>query len=73
LKPENIVFDQNFDIKLIDFGLSQNFPRLKSIQNWKRCGTEDFAAPELYSSDPYDIKKIDLFALAVITFIMLTG
>ena len=44
-----------------------------SMKSWKRCGTEEFAAPELYGSNPYDIKKVDMFALAVITFIMLTG
>lgn len=67
LKLENIILidsEENFEIKLIDFGLVQSFndkdPSL-------RKGTIEYMAPELLGTEDYDY-RIDLYALGVIIY-----
>jgi len=73
LKLENILLtstDDNFDIKLLDFGLS------KIIGPTEFCkepyGTIAYVSPEILLDQPYN-KSTDLWSLGVITYLLLCG
>jgi serine/threonine protein kinase len=59
-------------IKVTDFGLSRfidlDAPTLKT-----RCGSEEYAAPELIMGQPYDGRQTDAWALGVVLFAILTS
>ena len=59
-------------IKLIDFGFATYIPQGKDnlLSDW--VGTPAYAAPELIVHDDYD-EKVDIWAIGVIMFNMLTG
>ena len=60
-------------IKLADFGLATRFDPTASHLLTQRCGSEEYAAPELIMGQPYDGRQTDIWALGVILFGMLTG
>ncbi|KAJ3145874.1 hypothetical protein HDU86_000601 [Geranomyces michiganensis] len=72
LKIENILVDSDAGVKVTDFGLAQRFepdgPPLTT-----RCGSEEYAAPELIQALPYDGRKIDVWALGIVLFTLLTN
>jgi len=75
LKPENLFLDENFNLKLADFGFAacvegrDGSGKLKSI-----LGTESYMAPELnIKAKGYHGIPIDLFSAGVILFIFMTG
>ena len=69
LKLENILVDNNFDLKICDFGFAtKNDHLLKEY-----LGTEKYAAPELFIKKPYDGFKADIFSLGVILFALNSG
>jgi serine/threonine protein kinase len=43
LKPENIVLDYKYNIKVIDFGLSNVYSRGETLKT--ACGSPCYAAP----------------------------
>ena len=71
LKPQNCLLDQNYNIKLADFGFTcplggtteQGF-------STTRLGTPQYMAPELWSDEGYQAFQADLFACGVILFLM---
>ncbi|CAI2367835.1 unnamed protein product [Moneuplotes crassus] len=67
LKPENILLDKDFNIKIADFGLAS----LKN-QNDSFKGSGNYMAPEILLSQKYSGKCVDLFALGVILFVMVS-
>lgn len=71
LKIENILVDENDNIRIIDFGLS-NFYDNKSLLS-TFCGSLYFAAPELLMSQRYQGPEIDVWSLGVILYVMLCG
>ena len=78
LKLENILIvssDQSPNgsiIKLTDFGLAK-FIDKSSPTLTTRCGSEEYAAPELISGKPYDGRKTDIWSLGVILYTLLVG
>ncbi|KAI5169346.1 serine/threonine protein kinase KIN1/2 [Pancytospora epiphaga] len=71
LKIENILIDQNDNVKIIDFGLS-NFYDNKVLLN-TFCGSLYFAAPELLLGQRYCGPEIDVWSLGVVLYVMLCG
>jgi len=77
LKPENILLASKVshtDVKISDFGLaklSRNFPerlpRATSI-----CGSDFYLAPEVIRQEEYG-REIDIWALGVIAYVLLSG
>ena len=70
LKPDNILVDANYDLKIADFGLAvdKNISKLKS-----KKGTKSYAPPEIYANKAFDGVKADLFSMGVILFVMTTA
>jgi len=70
LKLENILVDDNLDLKIADFG----FACYKSIDNLKSYrGTMTYMAPEIKEGKNYDGTQVDLFSTGVILFIIVQG
>ncbi|KAL4237520.1 hypothetical protein ACF0H5_002234 [Mactra antiquata] len=71
LKLENLLLDNNFNIKICDFG----FVKSNSMKELSRtyCGSKSYASPEILRGEPYDPKKADLWAMGVILYIFITG
>ncbi|XP_067046319.1 uncharacterized protein [Acropora muricata] len=72
LKPENIVCvsKDNWDIKLIDFGLAQELEpgeRMKALK-----GTPEFMAPEAVNFEVISLAT-DMWSVGVIAYILLSG
>ena len=74
LKLENFLFSDESntsDLKMIDFGLSKHF-NVGELQH-EHVGTPYTVAPEvLRSKDGYDA-KVDVWAIGVITYLLLSG
>ena len=77
LKPENIMFDKNGVVKIIDFGsvkiagIAEITPRdFDGGDNI--LGTLNYTAPEYHTAQRGTVKS-DLYSLAVITYEMLNG
>lgn len=67
LKSENFMVDDNFQIKLCDFGFSSKISSKQQLST--PCGTHYYKAPELWGSNlAYDGIKVDIFALGIILF-----
>lgn len=73
LKPDNILVDKDFKIKIIDFGLATFVDVPEYI--FKKCGTPGYIAPEVFK---YDVKnpatnynqQCDVFSAGCILFYM---
>jgi len=75
LKPDNLLFDRQFNLKMADFGFStclvnKNNPDQHKL--YTMLGTKGYMAPEIHERKPYVGSEVDLFACGVILFIMRT-
>ncbi|XP_068607828.1 NUAK family SNF1-like kinase 1 [Brachionichthys hirsutus] len=68
LKLENILLDQDLNVKLADFGLSNHFQRDSLLQTY--CGSPLYAAPEIVKGLPYQGPEVDCWALGVLLYAM---
>jgi 5'-AMP-activated protein kinase catalytic alpha subunit len=71
LKPENVLLDYKFNVKLIDFGLSNFYSKAETLRT--ACGSPCYAAPEMLSGASYDPTKIDIWSAGVILYAMCFG
>jgi serine/threonine protein kinase len=70
LKLENILIDENLNIKIADFG----FACYKSIDCLKSYrGTMTYMAPEIKEGKTYKGSQVDMFSMGVILFIIVQG
>jgi len=51
LKPENLLLDTNFNIKIVDFGLSNTSTSGQLLKT--ACGSPCYAAPEMIAGHKY--------------------
>jgi serine/threonine protein kinase len=76
LKLENVLLDKKMNVKLSDFGFTRELPFVqhgsKSLLS-EYCGTGAYMAPEIVKRTPYSGIKIDIWALGVMLYTMLTG
>lgn len=71
LKAENIMLDNNNNIRLIDFGLS-NFFTVQSPLLQTACGSPAYASPEMLKKNKYT-KAADIWSAGVLLYTMVTG
>ncbi|KAF7724607.1 hypothetical protein EC973_000851 [Apophysomyces ossiformis] len=76
LKLENILLHKddngNLRAKLTDFGLARVVDPT-SPQLTTRCGSEEYAAPEIVQSQVYDGRQTDTWSLGVVLYALLVG
>ena len=70
LKLENILIDEQMNLKVADFGFAcyKNVDNLKSYR-----GTMTYMAPEIKEGKTYNGYQVDLFSMGVILFIIVQG
>ncbi|XP_037911508.1 testis-specific serine/threonine-protein kinase 3-like isoform X1 [Hermetia illucens] len=76
IKCENLLFDKNYNIKLIDFGFARgnmkpngtNIPLSETY-----CGSYAYASPEVLKGIPYQPQYSDIWASGVVLFAMVFG
>ena len=67
IKPENIVLDKKFNLKIVDFGYAKPVDEIIST-GWG--GTYSYMPPEQLAGRPYTGANSDIWACAVSLFIM---
>ncbi|NXP07291.1 TSSK1 kinase, partial [Thinocorus orbignyianus] len=73
LKCENILLDEDLNVKLSDFGFSKPLTRDengKTILSRTFCGSAAYAAPEVLQGIPCDPRISDIWSLGVILYTM---
>ncbi|CAK90513.1 unnamed protein product (macronuclear) [Paramecium tetraurelia] len=75
LKLENLLLDQNFNLKVADFGLAAFLHPQNSVIGTKcmYCENLEYAAPESLQNIPYDGTKADIYSAGMILHILVTG
>ena len=69
LKMTNILLNEENEIKLIDFGFACDGFKEKSLF----CGTPSYMAPEILTKEKYNGRLVDIWALGVVLYKMVTG
>lgn len=69
LKLENVIYNKKGEVKLIDFGFAVHSKnKLRTF-----CGTPTYMAPEIVKKREYRGSKVDIWALGVLLYRMVTG
>lgn len=71
IKPENMLLTENKTLKLIDFGLSNQYN--KGIFLKTPCGSPCYAAPEMILGRKYKGSAIDIWSSGITLFAMVCG
>lgn len=71
LKSSNVLIDENWNVKLCDFGLSRIKSNKKNKKNNIRVGTPHWMAPEILKGDKYECES-DVYSFGILLWEMLT-
>ncbi|XP_065357453.1 testis-specific serine/threonine-protein kinase 1 [Calliphora vicina] len=76
IKCENLLLDENFNLKLIDFGFARKDTRTSDQQvilSKTFCGSYAYASPEILKGVAYDPFLSDIWACGVVCYAMIFG
>ncbi|KAH0886778.1 LOW QUALITY PROTEIN: hypothetical protein HID58_062874 [Brassica napus] len=74
LKLENLLLDDEGNVKVSDFGLSVVSEQLRQEKICQTfCGTPAYLAPEVLTRKGYDAAKADVWSCGVILFVLMAG
>jgi serine/threonine protein kinase len=73
IKQQNILIDENLNIKITDFSVSQSYEQYKEGQkfNLPLAGTSLYMSPEVLAKNEIDVEdcnKIDMFSLGILLY-----
>eukprot|EP01017_Pseudomicrothorax_dubius_P019586 TRINITY_DN2151_c0_g1_i12.p1 TRINITY_DN2151_c0_g1~~TRINITY_DN2151_c0_g1_i12.p1 ORF type:complete len:658 (+),score=80.69 TRINITY_DN2151_c0_g1_i12:131-2104(+) len=71
LKLENLLLDHSRNLKLIDFGFAEVTDSFELHKLY--CGTPSYMPPEIVTRTPYSGKPVDMWAVGILTYKLLTG
>ena len=71
LKAENILLDRNYNIRLIDFGLSNCFTPESPLLT-TACGSPAYASPEMVKGEQYTTNS-DIWSAGILLYAMCAG
>ena len=71
IKLENILLDDQNNVKIIDFGFATCFSHDKKVKLF--CGTPSYMAPEIVNRIEYSGPPADVWALGVLLYVLLCG
>ncbi|CAL0334723.1 unnamed protein product [Lupinus luteus] len=74
IKPENLLVDENGNLKVSDFGLSAVSDQIRKDELFHTfCGTPAYVAPEVLTRRGYDGAKVDIWSCGVVLFVLMAG
>lgn len=71
IKMENIILDNQFRVKIIDFGFgvhSSNDTKLSLL-----CGTPSYMSPEMILKKDYFGSAVDIWSVGIVLYVLLCG
>ncbi|XP_038064163.1 CBL-interacting protein kinase 11-like [Patiria miniata] len=71
IKCDNIMLDEQYNIKLGDFGFAAMCEAGQKLSEF--CGSYAYTAPEILAGKEYDGKKADVWSIGVVLYAMLCG
>lgn len=69
IKDENIIIDQNFQIKLIDFGSATFMQEGKMFSTF--YGTTEYCSPEVLAGNKYQGPELEMWSLGVTLYVLM--
>jgi len=75
IKLDNFIYEnegEDAELKLIDFGFATEITPGKEAM-WDQLGTPSYMAPELWGDDKEYDSSVDMWALGVVTYMLLSG
>ncbi|KAJ1419231.1 Serine/threonine-protein kinase, active site [Sesbania bispinosa] len=74
LKLDNLLVDDNMDLKVTDFGLGAIQEQIRSDGMLHTvCGTPAYVAPEILAKKGYDGATVDVWSCGVVLFVLTAG
>jgi serine/threonine protein kinase len=73
LKLENLLLDENDNIKIIDFGFVRTYSKDPYMTLKTYCGSLYYCAPEMIDGTPYPGPSSDIWSLGVILYVITNG